>query len=118
MKVIITEKPSVAKDISKVLNVTKKCDGYFEGPGYFITWAFGHLVQLVNPDAYDPSYKQWTMDLLPIIPETFKTEAVNDSGVKRQLSIIMSLLNKDSVKGVVCATDAGREGELIFRHIF
>ena len=118
MKVIITEKPSVAKDISKVLNVTKKCDGYFEGSGYFITWAFGHLVQLVNPDAYDPSYKQWTMDLLPIIPETFKTEAVNDSGVKRQLSIIMSLLNKDSVKGVVCATDAGREGELIFRHIY
>lgn len=118
MKVIVTEKPSVAKDIAKVLNVSTKKQGYFEGSGYLVTWAFGHLVQLVNPDKYDEKFKLWNFDLLPIVPDSFKLEVVPDPGAQNQFRTIHTLLNQENVTEVICATDAGREGELIFRHIY
>ena len=72
MKVILAEKPSVARDIAKILRASSRKDGYMEGNGYQVTWAFGHLVELQPPDAYDASLKSWTLDPLPFIPETFK----------------------------------------------
>ena len=118
MKLVIAEKPSVARDLSRVLKATSKKDGYFEGNGYQISWAIGHLVQLIDPDGYDDVYKNWTMEHLPIIPETFKTCVIDSSGAQNQYAILKGLLTHDQVSTVICATDAGREGELIFRHIY
>jgi DNA topoisomerase III len=118
MKTIITEKPSVARDIAKVLKVTERKDGYFEGNGYFISWAFGHLVHLAYPESYDEKFKSWRMSDLPIIPDNFIKELQKDDSIKKQFNTIKSLLNNDKVTEVICATDAGREGELIFRFIY
>ncbi len=118
MKVVITEKPSVAKDIAKVLKISQKKEGYFDSPDMQITWAFGHLIQLVDPDRYDDSLKNWSFDTLPILPETFQTEVGADNGVQTQYSIIEKLLKQEALTEVICATDAGREGELIFRYIY
>jgi DNA topoisomerase III len=118
MKVIITEKPSVAKDIAQVLKVTQKKNGYFEGNGYFITWALGHLIQLQNPDDYDEIYKKWSVESLPIIPSEFLTTVIKQGSTFQQYSIIESLLKHKDSEEVICATDAGREGELIFRLIY
>jgi DNA topoisomerase-3 len=118
MKVIITEKPSVARDIAKVLKVTGKKEGYIEGNGYIITWALGHLIQLVNPDSYDKKYKSWAIKNLPIVPEAFKVEVIPNKGQKAQFKIIKSLITKPDIEEIICATDAGREGELIFRFIY
>ena len=115
MKVILTEKPSVARDIAKCLNINSKRDGYFEGNGYQITWAFGHLVELKEPDEYHPEWKRWTLESLPIIPEQFGLKARGDESAQKQLNIIKRLLL--AADEVICATDAGREGELIFRYI-
>jgi DNA topoisomerase-3 len=115
MKVILAEKPSVARDIAKCLGVNNKKDGYIEGNGYQITWAFGHLVELKEPDEYFPEWKRWSLDNLPIIPEKFGLKARDEDSAKKQLNTI-----KDLFKGadeLICATDAGREGELIFRYI-
>ena len=115
MKVILTEKPSVARDIAKCLNINSKRDGYFEGNGYQITWAFGHLVELKEPDEYHPEWKRWSLAALPIIPEQFGLKARGDESAQKQLAIIKRLLV--AADDIICATDAGREGELIFRYI-
>jgi DNA topoisomerase-3 len=115
MKVILTEKPSVARDIAKCLNINQKRDGYYEGNGYQITWAFGHLVELKEPDEYNPAWKRWSLDSLPIIPEAFGLKARGDASAQKQLNTIKHLFT--TADEIICATDAGREGELIFRYI-
>ena len=123
MKTIITEKPSVAREIARIVGATKREEGYFEGGGYAVTWAFGHLVQLAMPDGY--GIRGFVRDNLPVIPETFtliprqiKTEKgyKPDSGVTAQIKVIARLFNGS--EQIVVATDAGREGELIFRYLY
>ena len=123
MKTIIAEKPSVAREIARIVGATKREEGYFEGGGYAVTWAFGHLVQLAMPDGY--GVREFVRDNLPVIPETFtliprqvKTEKgyQPDSGVTTQIKVITSLFNKS--EQIIVATDAGREGELIFRYLY
>ncbi len=116
MKLIITEKPSVARDIARVLKVSTKHQGYIEGNGYVITWALGHLIELCQPDAYHEQYQKWTFTDLPIIPETFKKAVIAQSA--DQFEIVKKWCQTKDVKQVICATDAGREGELIFRLIY
>ncbi len=115
MKVVLTEKPSVARDIAKCLNINNKRDGYFEGNGYQIIWAFGHLVELKEPDEYHSEWKRWSLESLPIIPEQFGLKARGDESAQKQLNTIKRLFK--TADEIICATDAGREGELIFRYI-
>lgn len=123
MKTIIAEKPSVAREIARIVGATKREEGYFEGGGYAVTWAFGHLVQLAMPDGY--GIRGFVRDNLPVIPETFmliprqvKAEKgyKPDSGVMAQIKVITRLFNGS--EQIVVATDAGREGELIFRYLY
>jgi DNA topoisomerase-3 len=115
VKVVLAEKPSVARDIAKELRATSRKDGYLEGNGYIVTWAFGHLIGLKEPDGYDPGYKRWSLDVLPIIPEKFELMPTGDEGARKQLNTIKKLFKR--ADEIICATDAGREGELIFRYI-
>jgi DNA topoisomerase-3 len=115
MIVILTEKPSVAKDIAAHLNAKQRHDGYFEGNGFQVTWAFGHLIALQDPEEYDPLLKKWTLSTLPFIPSQFGLKVVDDKGVRKQFGVIKKLFK--SASELICATDAGREGELIFRYI-
>src|SRR5215213_2301614 len=111
---VIAEKPSVGRDLARVLPGTfQKHDGYLESDDHVMTWAVGHLVQLAEPDEYDPKFKKWRMADLPIVPDRFRL-VVRDERSKRQMSVITKLLNRDDVDRVVNACDAGREGELIF----
>ena len=112
---MLTEKPSVAKDIAQYLKARNRHDGYFEGNGFQVTWAFGHLIALKNPEDYHPSLKKWSMDTLPFIPNQFELKVVDDKGILKQFSVIKKLFL--SASEIICATDAGREGELIFRYI-
>jgi len=123
MKVIIAEKPSVARDIAAIVGATSKKDGYMEGSGWTVTWAFGHLVGLAMPETY--GFRSFQREKLPILPQEFiliprqikeGKEYKNDPGVMKQLKIIKELFSK--ADGIVVATDAGREGELIFRYIY
>ncbi|CAG1021813.1 partial DNA topoisomerase 3, partial [Patescibacteria group bacterium] len=91
MKVILTEKPSVARSIAQCLKATQKYDGYIQGNDYQIVWAFGHLVELQEPDEYHTDWKRWTLDSLPMIPETFALRAKNDEGSIKQLNLIKQL---------------------------
>lgn len=113
---IIAEKPSVARDIAKVLNCTKKGEGYLYNDSYIISWAIGHLVTLCEPEEYDESLKKWTMSSLPIIPNDIKIKAIKNT--RKQLKVLNSLINMKEVEQLICATDSGREGELIFRYIY
>jgi DNA topoisomerase-3 len=115
MKVVITEKPSVARDIASVLKITEKKKGYIDGRGCAITWAFGHLVTLLDPGEYDPGLRKWRLDSLPFIPDEFKLKLIENPGVAEQFETIKKLCKE--AEEIVCATDAGREGELIFRYI-
>ena len=115
MKVIIAEKPSVARDIAKVLDIKASKKGFIEGRGCAVTWAFGHLVTLQEPGEYDPALKRWSLDSLPFVPEEFKLKLISNRGVAEQFQIIKKLC--EQADEIVCATDAGREGELIFRYI-
>ena len=115
-KVVITEKPSVAQSIAKVLSATERCDGYLEGNGYLVSWCIGHLVELAPPDHYDERYKKWKKEDLPILPANWKYTV--SSGTKKQFNILKELMNRDDVDSLICATDAGREGELIFRLVY
>ena len=115
MKVVIAEKPSVARDIATVLGIKNKKKGYIEGRGCAITWAFGHLVTLLEPGEYDPALKRWSIDTLPFVPDEFKLKLIENQGVDEQFKVIKSLCEQSDE--IVCATDAGREGELIFRYI-
>ena len=115
-KLVIAEKPSVAGSIAEVLGATKKEDGFLEGNGYVVSWCVGHLVELAQPEAYDESFKKWSYDSLPIMPKEFQYEVKSD--VKKQYGVLKKLMARKDIESVVCATDAGREGELIFRLVF
>ena len=115
---VIAEKPSVGRDLSRVLpGPWAKHEGYLEGPDHVLTWAVGHLVQLAEPDEYDPRYKKWRMADLPIVPDRFKL-VVRDERSKKQMSVVTQELKRDDVDNVVNACDAGREGELIFAYLY
>ena len=110
---VIAEKPSVAMSLSKVLGATSRKDGYMEGGGWLVSWCVGHLVELAPADAYDPRYSKWDYDDLPIIPQPWQFQVLPDT--RKQFHILRQLMSWDDVDTVICATDAGREGELIFR---
>ncbi len=115
---VIAEKPSVGQDLARVLKGPfKKNEGWLEGPEHVVTWAVGHLVQLAEPDEYDPKFKRWRMDDLPIVPERFKL-VVRDERSRKQMSVVTKQLGRDDVDEVVNACDAGREGELIFAYLY
>ncbi len=115
---MIAEKPSVGQDLARVLKGPfKKQEGWLEGPEHVITWAVGHLVQLAEPDEYDPKFKRWRMDDLPIVPEKFKL-AIRDERSRKQMSVVSKQLGRKDVEEVVNACDAGREGELIFAYLY
>ena len=116
MKLVLAEKPSVAQSIAKVLGATKREDGYIEGNGYIVSWCVGHLVELAEPEAYDEKYSKWTYSDLPIFPMDWQYEVSN--GTKKQFGILKKLMAREDVASLVCATDAGREGELIFRLVY
>ncbi|MCD7886146.1 MAG: DNA topoisomerase 3, partial [Clostridiales bacterium] len=116
LKLVIAEKPSVAQSIAKVLGANRRCGGYLEGNGYIVSWCVGHLVELAEPDAYDPHYKKWAKEDLPIVPVEWKYNV--SPSTKKQFDILKRLMHRDDVTSLVCATDAGREGELIFRLVY
>ena len=115
MRVVLAEKPSVARELAAFLGAGSRFDGYFEGRGYQVTWALGHLAALKEPQDYDPALKAWSLSTLPIVPERFELKPVGDRGAAKQLSVVKRLFR--AADEIICATDAGREGELIFRYI-
>ncbi|EHK2363006.1 TPA: type IA DNA topoisomerase [Clostridium perfringens] len=125
-KVIIAEKPSVARNIADAFNIKKRKDGYFEGEEYLITWAFGHLLQLFDAKDYDENMKGWRMEKFPFIPEVFrykiKQDSLNrniiDKGAEKQIKIIKGLIDREDVDGIISATDFDREGQVIADEIF
>src|SRR4051794_32925945 len=114
MILIIAEKPSVARDIARVVRASQSRQGWLEGNGYTVTWAIGHLVTLPQPFEIKPEWKSWKKEFLPMLPEVWPLQVINQT--KSQFKIIKNLMKTCS--GIVCATDAGREGELIFRYIY
>ena len=116
IQLVITEKPSVARAIAQVLGASDKRDGYFEGNGWLVGWCVGHLVELAPADAYDPRYSKWTYADLPIVPGEWQYRVLPDT--RKQFDLLRQLMGRDDVDTVVCATDAGREGELIFRLVY
>ena len=116
MKLVLAEKPSVAQSIAKVIGATKRHDGYLEGNDYVVSWCVGHLVELVNPEVYDEKYNKWNYDDLPILPKRWKYEV--SASTRKQFAVLKKLMKRDDVESLVCATDAGREGELIFRLVY
>ncbi|KRP36316.1 MAG: DNA topoisomerase III [Opitutaceae bacterium BACL24 MAG-120322-bin51] len=115
MKVVLAEKPSVARDIAKHLKATTQGKGFLKNDEWTVTWAFGHMVELQEPEDYTPEWKPWRLSNLPIIPADFKLRARKDGSAHEQLMIIKGLF--EEADEIICATDAGREGELIFRYI-
>jgi DNA topoisomerase-3 len=115
---VIAEKPSVGQDLARVLKGPfQKKEGWLEGPEHVVTWAVGHLVQLADPDAYDPKFKSWRMPDLPIVPDKFKL-VVRDERSRKQMTIVSKQLGRKDIEEVVNACDAGREGELIFAYLY
>src|SRR4051795_8939819 len=115
---IIAEKPSVGRDLTRALpGAFSKHEGYLESDEHVVTWAVGHLVQLAEPDEYDPKYKKWRMADLPIVPERFKL-VIRDERSKKQMAVVSRQLRRDDVEAVINACDAGREGELIFAYLY
>ena len=125
-KVIIAEKPSVAKNIADAYKIKTRRDGYFEGNGYYITWAFGHLLQLYDAKDYDENMKGWRFEKFPFIPDKFLYKVkcdgidrtVEDKGAKKQLGIIKNLIDREDVDGIISATDYDREGQVIADELF
>ncbi len=115
MKVVLAEKPSVARELASFLGASSRREGYFEGKGYQVTWALGHLTTLKEPHDYDPALKKWSLAALPFVPERFGIKPIEEGGARKQLAVIRRLFRE--ADELVCATDAGREGELIFRYI-
>ena len=113
--VVIAEKPSVARDIARVLKCDKKGNGYLEGNKYIVTWALGHLVTLADPESYDVKYKKWNLEDLPMLPERLKLTVIKQTG--KQFNAVKSQLLRKDVNEIIVATDAGREGELVARWI-
>ena len=116
MKLVIAEKPSVAMALASVLGARTRKDGYVEGNGYIVSWCVGHLVGLCDASEYDEKYKKWRYEDLPIVPECWKHRVLE--GTKKQFGILKKLMRDSKVDEVICATDAGREGELIFRLVY
>lgn len=116
MQLVIAEKPSVAKSIAEVLGALDRQDGYFEGGGYLVSWCVGHLIELAQPESYGEQWKKWTYESLPVNPEHWQYEIKEDTN--EQYDVLYGLLHDSRVDEVVCATDAGREGELIFRLVY
>ena len=116
MKLVLAEKPSVAMSLSKVIGANQRGDGYMEGNGYLVSWCVGHLVELSQPEAYDEKYAKWRYDDLPILPEHWQYQV--STSTKKQFGILKKLMLRKDVESLICATDAGREGELIFRLVY
>ena len=114
-KLVLAEKPSVARDIARVLSCNKKGNGYLEGNNYIVTWALGHLVTLADPEEYNKSYKAWNLEDLPMLPNEMKLMVIPQSS-KQYHAVKEQMLRKD-VNEIIIATDAGREGELVARWI-
>jgi DNA topoisomerase-3 len=112
---VLAEKPSVAKELARVLKCSGKSKGYLEGPQYVVTWALGHLVTLAEPEDYDHKYKQWNIDDLPILPQTMKLKVIRQTS--HQFQVVRRLMQLGDIKEMIIATDAGREGELVARWI-
>ena len=115
MIVCIAEKPSVAKDIARIIGANSAHDGYMEGNGYQVTWTFGHLCELKEPDDYTPMWKRWSLSALPMIPQRFGIKLINDEGIKRQFGTIERLMQ--AADSIINCGDAGQEGELIQRWV-
>ena len=115
-KLIVSEKPSVAQAIGKALGITKRCDGYLEGEEFLVSWCVGHLVELAPPGSYDPKLVKWSKADLPILPKAW--QYLVSPGTQKQFEVLRSLMARPDVEQLVCATDAGREGELIFRLVY
>ena len=116
LNLLISEKPSVAQVIAKVLGVKTRRDGYIEGGDWLISWCVGHLVELAPADAYDPRYSHWDYADLPIVPQEWQYQVL--PGTKKQFETLSRLMADERVDTIICATDAGREGELIFRWVY
>lgn len=116
MKLVITEKPSVAQSIARVIGANKRNEGYLEGNGYLVSWCVGHLVELAPPQAYEERYSKWRVEDLPIVPREWLY--LVSGATKKQFSILRTLMGRKDVKSLICATDAGREGALIFRLVY
>lgn len=114
-RLVLAEKPSVARDIARVLKCDKKGNGYLEGKDYIVTWALGHLVTLADPESYDVKYKSWNLEDLPMLPDHLKLTVIKQSG--KQFNAVKSQLTRGDVNEIIIATDAGREGELVARWI-
>lgn len=112
---VLAEKPSVAREIARILKCNNKSKGYLEGPNYVVTWALGHLVTLAEPDEYDKKYKEWRIEDLPMLPGRMKLKVIRQTS--QQFQIIKGLMKRNDLKDLVIATDAGREGELVARWI-
>lgn len=112
---IIAEKPSVARDIARVLHCNKNNNGVIEGGNYVVTWGLGHLVTLADPEDYDPKYKEWKIEDLPMMPDQFRLEVIKQTG--KQYRVVKSQIHRADVGEIIIATDAGREGELVARLI-
>lgn len=112
---VLAEKPSVGRDLARVLNCNKKANGYLEGEKYIVTWALGHLVTLADPEVYDERYKAWNIEDLPMLPSYLKLVVIKQSG--KQFNVVKEQMNRKDVNQIVIATDAGREGELVARWI-
>ena len=115
-KLVVAEKPSVAMSYAKVLGATSRKDGYLEGNGYLVSWCIGHLVELAPPNVYDEKFIKWSIADLPILPQ--KWQYLVSASTKKQFGILQKLMHRPDVDSVICATDAGREGELIFRLVY
>ena len=106
---VIAEKPSVARDIARVLHCTQKGNGTLEGKEYVVTWALGHLVTLADPEEYDKKYTKWEMSALPMLPDKMKLVVIRQTG--KQYNAVKTQLDRKDIKDIIMATDAGREGE-------
>ncbi|MGO9921079.1 MAG: DNA topoisomerase 3 [Isosphaeraceae bacterium] len=115
MKVVLAEKPSVARELASFLGAQARRDGYFEGRGYQVSWALGHLAMLKEPEDYDPALRHWSLERLPFVPERFELKVIDEKGARKQFAVVKRLFR--AADELICATDAGREGELIFRYI-
>ena len=112
---VLAEKPSVGKELARVLGCRQGGNGYLEGPGYVVTWALGHLVTLADPDAYEKAWQTWDMETLPMLPQQMKLVVIPESA--RQFKIVQAQMKRGDITDLVIATDAGREGELVARWI-